>query len=510
MNQTDGGRDRRLAWAIFALLSVTYAYFYQGGGWNENSHLDLTRALVDQHTLTIDAYHSNTGDKAKVFGHYYSDKAPGLSVAAIPAYVSVKLLRSHVSDHDFVVLASYLTTVFTVGLGTAFLGLLLYRASRRLGASPRGSTLAAVSFGVGTTAFPFATQFFSHQLASLLLFSSFWLLWSCRERHSDLASFGAGVSCAAAITTELPTAAVALILLVYHAVPERRWRRIGTFGAGVASILAPLGIYFMSAFGSPFRTGYSTLASSGPREEMLGQGLFGLTYPHLDVLVQLLISRYRGLLPYSPVLLLAGAGFLLGFGWLGNQETRPHGLVEPPRRELYTALAVVIYYLMFVSSYAWWHGGSSFGSRHLLPMLPFLVLPLAWAADARPKLTLTLFVLSFAFMLIVTSVQPKPSERLHDPFFSNILPAFLKGEVAWGNVCPLLGNSGGPAHRPLLRHAFHDSFNLGMVVAGRRLLSLLPLLALWLSSGYFLWRASATVIGKSNEESAQQQDEASG
>jgi hypothetical protein len=209
-------------------------------------------------------------------------------------------------------------------------------------------------------------------------------------------------------------------------------------------------------------------------------------------MVELLIGRQRGLLPYSPVLLLACAGFALGFRIFGAEDD---DRVQPKnaRRELATALGVVAYYLLFVSSYTWWQGGASFGSRHLLPMLPFLVLPLAWAADARPKLTFALFSVSAAVMLIVTSVQPKPSDRLHDPFFHNLLPAFVRGEVAWGNVCPLLGNSGGSAHRPFLSRAFHDAFNLGMLASGRSLLSLVPLLALWLSSGYFLWHATATV-----------------
>src|SRR5215211_4871580 len=78
--------DRLLALAIFAVLLVSYAYFYQGGGWNENSRMDLVRALVEDHSLIIDRFHTNTRDLAKFGGHYYSDKAPGVSIAAAPTY----------------------------------------------------------------------------------------------------------------------------------------------------------------------------------------------------------------------------------------------------------------------------------------------------------------------------------------------------------------------------------------------------------------------------------------
>src|SRR5258705_9840378 len=76
---------QRRALLIFAVAFISYAYFYQGGGWNQNSRFDLVRAIVEQGTLRIDAYHENTFDKAYYEGHYYSDKAPGLALLALPA-----------------------------------------------------------------------------------------------------------------------------------------------------------------------------------------------------------------------------------------------------------------------------------------------------------------------------------------------------------------------------------------------------------------------------------------
>src|SRR5207248_4649981 len=67
-----------------AVLLTSYAYFYQGGGWNQNSRFDLVRAIIECHTLSIDAYHGNTQDKAFANGHYYSDKAPGVAFLAVP------------------------------------------------------------------------------------------------------------------------------------------------------------------------------------------------------------------------------------------------------------------------------------------------------------------------------------------------------------------------------------------------------------------------------------------
>ena len=74
--------------ALFALAFTAYAYFFQGG-WNAAVRFDLVRAVVEQGTVRIDGYETNTGDLAYRDGHYYCDKAPGLSFAAVPVYAAV-------------------------------------------------------------------------------------------------------------------------------------------------------------------------------------------------------------------------------------------------------------------------------------------------------------------------------------------------------------------------------------------------------------------------------------
>ena len=75
---------RKAAILLGLVTFLSFQYFYEGGGWNQNSRFDLLRAIVERHTLQIDAYHQNTGDKAHFGGHYYSDKAPGLVFLAVP------------------------------------------------------------------------------------------------------------------------------------------------------------------------------------------------------------------------------------------------------------------------------------------------------------------------------------------------------------------------------------------------------------------------------------------
>src|SRR5580692_1806786 len=80
---------RQTAIALFVAIFVSNAYFVQGTGMNQNSRFDLVRAIVEQHALSIDTYESNTIDKSTMNGHYYSDKAPGLSFVSVPVYALV-------------------------------------------------------------------------------------------------------------------------------------------------------------------------------------------------------------------------------------------------------------------------------------------------------------------------------------------------------------------------------------------------------------------------------------
>lgn len=476
--------DRRLAWSIFALCLASYAYFYSGGGWNENSRFDLVRAIVDDHSLTIDRYHENTGDKAHFRGHYYSDKAPGASFLAVPAYGVVRLLRPLFrTDHDFMVLAAWLVTCLTVSVAGAATAALVYRGGRELGATPGGALIASIGYGLGTPAFPLSTMLFGHQLAALILLSAFLFAWESDEKREKRTMLVV-LLCASAAIVEYPTLPVAFGIALYHIGPRLSRRTWTALGAAAVPAFA-LALYLAMAFGSPLRVGYDLLSDPGSRAEMHAHGLFGVSYPKPEVLLSLLLNPSRGLLLYSPIVLLAIPGFAEGLLAREGEATAEH---ERRHGAVLVALGVVVYFLLFVSSYEWWQGGASFGSRHLVPMLPFLALPMAVGASRWPRFSLALLLPSMFVMIVVTSVQPKPSEWLQNPFWSTLLPAFMEGSLAITKSCPVFGNPAHPEHHPFLSGAGYDAFNVGMVLGGRGLRSLIPLGALWVTSAWALAR----------------------
>ncbi|HYY87727.1 MAG TPA: hypothetical protein VFA49_02950, partial [Chloroflexota bacterium] len=147
---------RHQAVLVGLVLLVSYAYFYQAGGWNQNSRFDLVRALIERGTPRIDAYETNTGDKAVVEGHTYTDKAPGQSLTALPPVaLGEVILRAAGRDVGGAAeqsLLSYVATIWAAGLPTVAAALCLAWTARCLGSSAGGAGFVALVYGLATPA----------------------------------------------------------------------------------------------------------------------------------------------------------------------------------------------------------------------------------------------------------------------------------------------------------------------------------------------------------------------
>src|ERR1700691_1981640 len=111
---------RKTAILLGIVFFFSFSYFYEGGGWNQNSRFDLLRAIVERHALEIDAYHENTQDKAHFQGHYYSEKAPGLVFLAVPlalaARPAMRIAGVDPESPPGVIALSYIVTAGAVAL----------------------------------------------------------------------------------------------------------------------------------------------------------------------------------------------------------------------------------------------------------------------------------------------------------------------------------------------------------------------------------------------------------
>ena len=311
--------DRQAAVVLGLALFASYAYFYQAGGWNQNSRFALVRAILERHTLQIDAYQASTGDKALWQGHYYTDKAPGVSLLSLgPVALARGIARLvHVDPEDYPGIAwtSYVATVVTCGLFTLIAALLVMRLSLQWGFSRGAALFAATAYGIASPAWCYATLFMEHAAVAgslMLAYTAAVGLADVDRPHQRRLVWSVGLWTGFAVICELQ-AAVPAAFIVLFALAAVRDRSPRDASRAAISILAGgmiLGVVLLGynalAFGSPLHVGYTS--EEGFVE--LHKGFFGISYPSLMRLGFILVGRHRGLLPLAPLVIVMPIGLI--------------------------------------------------------------------------------------------------------------------------------------------------------------------------------------------------------
>lgn len=375
--------------AILAVV-LAAACLVQGGGWNQNAHLALVRAL-SHGTPAVGDYRPDTGDLALHEGRLYSAKAPGLALATVGPYWALD--RSGVleaaADASGVPRDDVDLWLVAVLGGAAALGVTLVLVTRLGNAVAPGYGLAAaVTAGLGTLLLPFATLVFAHVLAASLGFAAFALLW-LRPRGRG-AALAAGLLAGLAVTVEYALGIVALGLAAY-AFAGRNTSRAAAYSLGALAGVLPALAYNWWAFDSPLHFPYESALPIGG-EGANERGLFGITWPSLDTATDLLLGS-RGMLVIAPVLVCAVAALV-----------PLHRRGRRVEASLIGGLTVA--FLAYNAGYDVPFGGDSPGPRFLVALLPFLAVPLAVAYERWPWPTLALAVPSVVYAAGVTVTGP--------------------------------------------------------------------------------------------------------
>ena len=172
---------------------------------------------------TIDRYQANTGDKAFYRGHWYSARAPGLALFAVPFYELLNAVDASGWAKESPALRNEDEMVDLVGLWgnvlpAIVLLLLVWRVGERL--QPGYGVATAITLGLGTIVLPLSTLLFAHILAACLGFAAFALL--LRERDGPPRAWQlavAGVLAGYAVCSEYPMFLVACVLGLLRDLP---------------------------------------------------------------------------------------------------------------------------------------------------------------------------------------------------------------------------------------------------------------------------------------------------
>lgn len=359
-----GPSDRSIAFLILCLLLLFYFVSYTGVIQSSDglamfstAESIVRRGQLDSNQLI---WMGNQQGNFAADGDLYSRKGLGMTLLAIPLIWIARLSQSVGLVH---------TALLLNPIVTAVTGALVYRAGRRLAWSQPASVATALLFGLATLAWPYTQTFFSDPICAFGLFGAFYGLLSYAQTGSKRYLFLGGLAWGLAYLTRvanlitLPLYLVALYVAVMHGVGlaqrrrrswsvmlallvRRHWRPFVSFLVPVV-LAGILSLWWNWArYDSIWETGYVET------ERFSAVWWFGVS--------GLLMGPARGLLWYSPALILAVPGAV----WFWSYA----------RRTLIFILLLFVIYVLFYGKWYMWHGGYSWGPRFMVPTLPFLAL----------------------------------------------------------------------------------------------------------------------------------------
>jgi hypothetical protein len=383
----------------------------------ERGRYALLTSIVDYKTLEfpLEVAKYVVPDLGYINGKYVSLFAPGVSYFAIPLYLIGK------SFNIGQVAVFFLSSIFTV-----LNFYLISEIVRKLTRNKYAGLLAAMLFVFGTSAFSYAITLYQHSV------TTFFILLSLRIFQRDLgvkSSFIIGSIFALSIFVEYPSAVFLMpillsLLLKFITIDKSNTKVVINISLkflyvvlGMALFLAPSLLYNYKAYGDPTQIA-STLrrsvevsidpatsqivSPSEKLEEKTAFGFFDINRLPSSMSV-LLTGKDRGVLVFSPIIVLSILGFYFVF--------------KKDRFYFYTLLSTLASIIFLYGMWGDPWGGWSFGSRYLIPAMAIMSIFLGSAVDkfSRRVWFILLFIFSAVYSIAVnlagalTTIQIPPS-----------------------------------------------------------------------------------------------------
>jgi hypothetical protein len=344
----------------------------------------VAASLVRERDFDLDEYPEIEPPFARQLGDHRISIYPVLSaVMATPVFAVAAAFFD--LDETGTALAGKLAAALFAGAAAGVLYLcLMVRASTTLrGPSRGGATLSAVVFPLGTSLCATSQALWQHPAA--VLFLCLTLLALVLAEQDDVWAGRAGLPLGLMVAARHADALMALVIAIAVAARwPRRALRLLMWGLPAAVFVA---LYNWVYLGSPLRHGFS--GSLSRFTEPWGVGHLGL-----------LVSPGKGLLVFTPVILVALCGlvraFRAGERWLAGS----------------LGCAALADWLL-KGRWQEWHGGECWGPRMLTDLLPLLFLFMPEGLRLLPRVGRVLAGLSIAVQALGALAYDYRWERLY-------------------------------------------------------------------------------------------------
>jgi len=400
---------------LFLFVLIINLLFSQIVGDDNLNRIFYSLSIARNKTLFLDNYQAFIGDTIKIKEHYLSTKSPGISFLASPIYLIIErilnnstqitLLKESLNYSKLSVLTlpnslivfSLVSILFFSALPGALLFLLINKFTKNV--------YISLFLYFSSLLFPYSTTLFSYT------FSIFLILFAFTKKHKILSPFLLGL----AVFFEFTSIFLVVIVLFYL----RKKIKLFYFFVGALPSIVYI-ITFPSIFLYLFGlTQLFLLTPSSSLTYFLQLNTSFLTFLSnvCSNILFLLFSPYRGIFFYFPLLFL----FFLYYKNLKNDL-----------RKIATYSLVI--YLLFNSILDFWWGSLSFGPRHMVYSVPFVLLAIS---QSWKKINKKLFYLYVLVSLFITSSSftywEGARKTIKDGSIVYVTGVYKKGEIYFNN-----------------------------------------------------------------------------
>ncbi|HKY22301.1 MAG TPA: hypothetical protein VJM31_13895 [Vicinamibacterales bacterium] len=395
--------QRRVTLWLFLLFQALYALTSSGNAFRVPDEFEVyyqVEHLIDEGDLSIPQTISSGMffGRIGVDGKPYAPYGPLAAVLSVPHHLAargVALLAGIPRDHTVWTFVVSGLTMLSTSTAAALAVAGFHRAATTLGAPPSAALLLSLMLGAASVLWTYATNFYSEAWqAAAFTWAAVFLL----ERRITSASMLLAFAGLIKVTSLVFAPGFLVAVLMDRTVPiERRLRGATSIAAALAVAVATHFAWNTFRFGDVFEFGYDwgeTIPVPPARAFLLSELPRGLAV--------LLVTPGKSILLWAPLLLLG----------ISRLRTCPRPL-------LWGLATTSIAGLIFYGAYLFPDGGYAHGPRHLVPIVPLLLLPAATPGPPwRRELVTACAAIGAVIALLSVSVSFLQDQALGDDFQS--------------------------------------------------------------------------------------------
>jgi|JI6StandDraft_1071083.scaffolds.fasta_scaffold00806_6 hypothetical protein len=379
---------------VFLFFGLVLSILFSSGQIeNPDTHLRLTqtRIILDDNKFGLpdDVGEDSHGNiSINKGGKRYMVYNPGQTIIFIPIYYIANLVSTDEANAYYI---SAFCVSFLNYMVHALCAFILFKIAILLGAVKKQAYLVSIFFGLTSYSFVFAQSTYEHHFEMFFILLSVYFALKKDTNHAGLLS-GLVLSLGLVFRTTSILAVPAILLLQKN--NNERLKVLMSLTIGVSFVL----LYNYYRFGNPLETGYSLAWSLAHSDKSDFWSFSG--FP--EAFFGFLFSPGKGIVFFSTTVVIALFGI--------KKFWERHRLI------FYAILLISATYLIVFSLNFAWHGSIwSYGPRYILPIIPFLYLPIIYLKPQK-----WVFVtLLFAFILQIELISVNYKRDLLNDFIAN-------------------------------------------------------------------------------------------